>query len=106
MRGSVNTEGWRSTKREGSERWRKRTGGIHFQRGAPHRGRKLTSGPATIQHGSTESHVSVTVLEFETLHGEQDEPACPIEIGYGGKLERKLLPVPSFALDHLSADQL
>lgn len=49
---------------------------------------KLTDGPATLRHGSNEFPVMVTVLEFESLPGEEedefdeDDPACIIEIGY------------------------
>jgi hypothetical protein len=58
---------------------------------------ELTNGPATIQNGGTEFPVTVTVLEFETLPGEEDEKpkkgkaACTIEIGYAEGLPKLAL---------------
>ena len=58
---------------------------------------KLTDGPATIQHGAMNFPVTVTVLEFETLPGEEDEepengePACTIEISYAEGLPKLAL---------------
>ena len=57
---------------------------------------KLRDGPATLQHGGSEFPVTVTVLEFETLPGEDDEPekgepACLIEIGYADPLQKLAL---------------
>lgn len=58
---------------------------------------KLTNGPATIQRGGMEFPVTLTVLEFETLSGEEDEkleegePACTVEIGYAEGLPKLAL---------------
>ena len=58
---------------------------------------KLTNGPATIPHAGMNFPVTVTVLEFETLPGEEDEepekgePACTIEIGYAEGLPKLAL---------------
>jgi hypothetical protein len=57
----------------------------------------LTNGPATIQHGGMDFPVTVTVLEFESLPGEEDEesekgePARTIEIGYAEGLPKLAL---------------
>jgi hypothetical protein len=70
---------------------------------------ELTNGPATIQHGGKEFPVTVTVLEFETLPGEEDdepkedEPACTIEIGYAEGLPTLALALG--LLEHLTPKQ-
>jgi hypothetical protein len=58
---------------------------------------KLTNGQATIQHGGMNFPVTVTLLESETLPGEEDEEpekgesACTIEIGYAEGLPKLAL---------------
>lgn len=69
---------------------------------------KLTSGPATIRYESQEFPVTVTVLEFETVAGEDDEPeegdpACSIEIGYAEGLPKLALALG--LLEHLTPKQ-
>lgn len=63
---------------------------------------KLTDGPATIRHGDKDFPVKVTVLEFESLPGEEDdeleegEPACIIEIGYAEGLPKLAMALGLF----------
>ena len=70
---------------------------------------KLANGPATIKHGGMEFPVTVTVLEFETLPGEEDdegeegEPVCTIEIGYAEGLPKLALALG--LLNHLPPKQ-
>ena len=58
---------------------------------------KLKNGPATIQYGGMNFPVTVTVLEFETRPGEDDEdpeegePACSIQIDYAEGLPKLAL---------------
>src|SRR4030095_489630 len=70
---------------------------------------KLKDGHATIQHDGTEFPVTLTVLEFETLPGEEDDeseegdPACAIEIGYAEGLPKLALGLG--LLEHLTPKQ-
>ena len=69
----------------------------------------LQDGPATIQHRGTEFSVTVTVLEFETPPGEDEEEpedgetACVIEIGYEAGLPK--LALAFGLLDHLTPEE-
>lgn len=67
---------------------------------------KLTSGEATIQYGSAVFLVTVEVVEFEVLPGEQaaeDEPASFIEIGCADGLPKLALALG--LLGNLSSKQ-
>ncbi|MEP6670198.1 MAG: hypothetical protein ABJF10_13640 [Chthoniobacter sp.] len=70
---------------------------------------KLRDGPATILYGGIQFPVTVAVLEFETLPGEEDEepeadePACTIEIGYAEGLPKLALALG--LLEHLTQKQ-
>jgi hypothetical protein len=70
---------------------------------------KLTNGPATIQHGGIEFSVTVTVLEFQTQLGEEDEepkegePAGAIEIGCRGLAQARAGPGPGLSISPRSS---